>query len=891
LFINIDYNKRPQEAKLHLAKPNKQIISHISEKFKDTLSLKLGNINELNFSIPHFIEEEKNEHVDLIKEKMLIRVTLGAYQEWYIIDEIDEDGDDADIFNVKAFSLGYELRGKRVRSLAEESINAEGILTSIMKNRTIWKVGEIDPIFNDMFRSFDISNSNVLDAIIQAGETFGALIVWDTLNRKVSFKDMKQNGSFRGMTVNYGKFLRSIKRTRTTDEMVTRLHIEGAEGLTIHGVNPTGQGYIEDFSYFMYPFERDTNGNVIKSSHFMSDELCIAIEEHKAKLLMFLPEINSIMDAKLDKEAELFTKESALTQLKLELENILALLDTAQATGDEALIQQRKNDRDTKEYEVLMAQSEVDEIKGEVEALEAQLELRQVDVSYDANFTPQLLDELDLFIIEKEWLDDRYTDAQELYDDGLKKFEELRQPKVVIDVTIDNLLNIIEEQYYWDKLVLGDLIKVKYPQMNIEYMAKIIEINYNLEEGTASLVIANTTDLLNETDKLVQLLYSSSSASSLIQNNKYKWDKINAVEKEVNAIITQEWDANKNKIIAGVNNTIEVGNRGIIIKNPDFPQEVVIMQSGIIALSKDGGETWKTAIKPDGIVAERLIGQIIAGQELIITNGNGSFTFDNNGVYIDASAFVVRSGSGTGVNLRDVWNGTTDFVDAFKDDNIITPYEKKMLKTEWDKIKAQYDSNSVKLNGYYEDQGLSIPEVVAYHNRYVELFRYLFETLQTDGFPLLGEANIDKSTRIDRTTFETSFKDYDSARLTVDEIITLRAKQLAQQAQETADEAKENIKEVENDIVYKIELYSSKGFTFKNGQIDTTITATVYRGKDDITPTIPASGFIWKKYNKDGILDQDWTNNHVGIGNQITVTSAEVHQRAIFRCDVDIATE
>jgi phage minor structural protein len=890
LFINVDYNRRPQQAKLHLAKPNKQVISIITEKFGDTVSLKLGNINELKFSIPHYIEGERNKHVDLIKEKMLIKLTLGAYQEWYTVETIEENGEDSDVFVVTAFSLGYELRRKEVKGLSEESINARELLEKLLE-QSVWNIGEIDPMFEAMFRAFEANDSNILDSIIQAGETYGALIVWDSLNRKVSFKDMKKNGKFRGMTVNYGKFLRSIRRTRTTDEMVTRLHIEGNEGLTIHAVNPTGMGYIEDFSYFMYPFERDVQGNVIKSSHFMSDELCIAIIEHKSKVEMYTPEINSIMDAKIAKETELFGIETSLSTLYLELENILALLDTAQATGDETLIAQRKQDRDDKNYEIAVLETQRDKLKGEIDSLQAQMELRQVDISYDANFTPQLLDELDLFIIEKTWRDDRYTDVQELYNDGIKRFEELRQPKVVIDVSIDNLLNIVEEQYYWDKLVLGDLIKVKYPQMNIEYMAKIIEINYNLEAGEANLVIANTTDLLNETEKLVQLLYSSSSASSLIQNNKYKWDKINSVEKEVNAIITQEWDANKNKIIAGVNNTIEVGNRGIIIKNPDFPDEVVIMQSGIIALSKDGGETWKTAVKPDGIVAERLIGQIIAGQELIITNSNGSFTFDNNGVYIEASAFVVKSGSGTGVNLRDVWNGTTDFVDAFKDDNIITPYEKKMLKSEWDKIKAQYDSNAIKLNGYYDDQGLSIPEVLAYHNRYVELFRYLFEDLQTDGFPLLGEANIGKSTRIDRVIFENRFKDYDSARLTVDEILALRAKQLAEQAQNIAEEAKENIKEVENDIVYKIELYSSKGFTFKNGQIDTTITATVYRGKDNITPTIPSVGFIWKKYDKDGVLDTEWTNAHVGVGNVIHVTSAEVHQRAIFRCDVDIVVE
>jgi phage minor structural protein len=887
LFINIDYNKRPQDAKLHLAKPNKQVISIISEKMKDTVSLKLGNINELNFSIPFEIDEVHNKHVDLIKEKMLIRLTLGAYKEWYVVDEIDEDGDDTDIFNVRAFSLGYELKGKKSILVEEDGINATNALNKVLA-QTVWSIGYVHPMFDAMFRTFDINNeANVLDCVIQIGETFGALIEWDTENRKINFQDMKANGQFRGMTVNYGRFLRSIKRSRTTDELVTRLHIKGHEGLGIHSVNPTGQGYIEDFSYFMYPFKRDVNKNVIQSSHFMSDALCHAILDHEIAVANNAPQIQSLQADLTAKETLLITEESDLTQLRLELDSILALLDIAQSTGDDALILQRKNERDAKESEIQGQQILVADIKNDIQVIEAQIADLQNNILVDSNFTPELLDELNLYIIEADWNDDRYADAQELYDDGLKKFEELRQPKVVIDVTIDNLLNIIEEQYYWDKLVLGDLIKVKYPQMNIEYMAKIIEINYNLEAGEASLVIANTTDLLNETEKLVQLLYSSSSASTLIQNNKYKWDKINAVSDEVNAILTQEWDANKNKITAGVNNTIEVGNRGIIIKNPDYPQEVVIMQSGIIALSKDGGETWKTAIKPDGIVAERLIGKIIAGQELLITNSSGSFTFDNNGVQIDASAFVVRSGSDN-ANLVDLWNTSSNFVDAFKDDNMITAYEKKRLKEEWNKIVAKYNSNVIRLNGYYDDQGNSIPDVVTYHQKYQALFDYLFITLQTDGFALLDDASATSTTRIDRVIFETKFNEYDDYRIKVEDILALRAKDLADLAQQTAEDAQQNIEEVMDDVVYKIELHSSKGFTFKNGAIDTTVTAKVYRGKDDITTTVPASGFIWKKYDRNGILDQQWTDAHVGVGNIIAITSDDVYQKAIFSCDVDI---
>lgn len=59
--------------------------------------------------------------------------------------------------------------------------------------------------------------------------------------------------------------------------MVTRLTGTGKDGLTIHKVNPTGQGYIENFGYFMYPFKRDEQRNVISSSYHMSDSLCHAL--------------------------------------------------------------------------------------------------------------------------------------------------------------------------------------------------------------------------------------------------------------------------------------------------------------------------------------------------------------------------------------------------------------------------------------------------------------------------------------------------------------------------------------------------------------------------------------------------------------------------------------
>jgi hypothetical protein len=884
LFIDIDYNKRKQEAKLELAKPNKRIVDVIWEKFNDNMSIKLGNINELNFSIPYFIEDDgeqvENPHVTSIKEKMLVRITLGSYKEWYIVDSIEEDAEDSSVFNVKAYSLGYELKGKRVSDYTEDTINATNLLTTLLSS-TIWKIGTVDPMFDAMFRSFDSgSDSNVLDCVTNAGETFGALIVWDTAGRKISFKDASQNGTFKGMTVDYGRFLNSIKRTRTTDEMVTRMYVEGADGLSIQTKNPTGQRYIENFGYFMFPFVRDSNRNVVSHSDFMSDELCHALLDQQDAVDANSFAIQDLQGKIATDNTQMVTEQSKLSQLNGDMTTIQGLLDTANASGDQALITQRTNDKNAKQTEIQQQQLVVTNLQAKINGEQSQLNALLDDISMEKTFTQELFDELNLYIIESIWRDDRYIDETELYNDAVKKFDEIRQPKVVIDVTIENLLNIIEEQYYWDKIVLGDLIKVRYPQMNIEYMAKIIQIDYNLADSEISLTIANTTDLLSETDKLVQLLYNSSNASTTIASNKYKWDKVSYVQDQVSQLVSSEWDATKNEIIAGVNNSVVIGNRGIMITNPDIPDDVVIMQAGVIALSKDGGETWHTAVKPDGIVAERLIGRLIAGEELLITNSYGSFTFDNTGVHINANAFVVSSSSGD--NLVQQWSNASDFVNSYTDDSMITPYEKRGIKTEWDRIAVEYTKSTETIDGYYDaTEKATLQWVTDFNSSYTNLYNYLFVTNQDDGFPLLDNGGADNTTRIDATLYKSKFDDYYTDKSEVDKQLALKAKQVA-------DDAQSNLDGVKDDIVYNTELHSTKGDLFSNGHIDTTLFVVVYKGKNNITDTLPNSAFIWRKTDEDGIEDLTFKSAHANVGKTIQVTKDDVYKKAVFWCDIDI---
>lgn len=89
---------------------------------------------------------------------------------------------------------------------------------------------------------------------------------------------------------------------------------------------------------------------------------------------------------------------------------------------------------------------------------------------------------------------------------------------------------------------------------------------------------------------------------------------------------------------------------------------------------------------------------------------------------------------------------------------------------------------------------------------------------------------------------------------------------------------------------YRVEIVSTNGNTFKNGQGTTDLIARVYNGKTPITSYIQKSDFIWYKINKDGTHDIEWEQAHVNVGNTVTVTADDVQGTATFQCDINQGT-
>jgi GH25 family lysozyme M1 (1,4-beta-N-acetylmuramidase) len=661
----LDMNKKPILPRLFLAKPNGTTIARLSEAYSIALKSQLGQTDELSFNIPYGVEVDNqlvdNKNIDLIKDRFIVRLELGTVIENFIIDKVTDTSDDSGDYKViDAFSLGYELKDKIIRSYASQvyvdsdgddvadkwengSIDIHTALEDALVD-TIWSVGTIDDIFVGKFRQFSVDSSSVLDFIFQIADTFKAILDFDTIKRVINVLDPIKVGQNKGLKISYGKYLNTLTNEHNTDDMTTRLKPYGANGLTINAVTPTGTNYIEDLSYFIYPYQEDVNGNVVQSSAYMSNELASAelryanlVNSHERDFSDMLAQL-STLNATID------TNYTTLYSQQSDMAILQDTLDIAKSTDDTETINATNIQIQSKQFQIDSTTKTINDLQGQIDTINTNIGTTKDTLSLEKNFTPDQIKERNMFIIEKEWSDDNYDNANDLYADAKVYFDKIKQPQTIITIDTVNFLEIVESQNDWNKLVLGDFVTIRHDRLGTNVIAQLTEIDHDFEQGTITLTIANTKDAKTDEEKIIDLLYNSQSTSTTVDMNKYKWSDIETIKQNVNDLMTQEWDATKKEIIAGVNESVSISSRGILIKDSTDPQNMLIAQNGVLAISNDGGETWKNSLTHKGLIAERVIGQLIAGENLSIINDAGKFTFDKDGVVIQGTSLTITGG-------------------------------------------------------------------------------------------------------------------------------------------------------------------------------------------------------------------------------------------------------
>ncbi|MGQ8946272.1 DUF7359 domain-containing protein [Bacillus altitudinis] len=524
-----EFTFKPGTLKLELCRTNKKKIANIVDFSNASANLNHATINDLTFNIPlkaRYGDEIKPNHVaQLIREWYLIKATFLNRTEYYVIDGItDSTTQKKSEIQVNCQLTPYMLNKPKIRQYEGISKNLQEIGEVCLKG-TGWTVGEIESTLNEKRRSFSIGSiTSRFDFLRNICETFDAVPVYDTINDRVSFFEKNSISKFKGVKISSHNFMIDMTDTRSMDEVVTRLHVSGKDGIVINSINPTGQGYLDDFSFFLSPFKRDDNRNVLKRSAYMSNELCHALLDYNELVDKESKKFKTMLDDKKKIEAKKTAQENKLFVLKnLELQQILDRIEVVkEIDGDtKDLIKQR----DAKQKEVDTKKKEIDKTISEISALNSQIEQLRKRLDMSNFLGKDKSNELSKFILEDEWANDNIFDETELYEKSLEELEKRKSPPIDIKTNIVNLYNAVSEKDYWDRISLGDIVRIQNKEFGTEYRATLAGMSLNFDDSSISITITNGKKAKEE-DDFIQLFYKADKASTEFNTRKIDYDKL-----------------------------------------------------------------------------------------------------------------------------------------------------------------------------------------------------------------------------------------------------------------------------------------------------------------------------------------------------------------------------
>lgn len=546
---------------LILCKMNGERMGMIPYSSVDSIKRGINSVSELTFSVHKYYGEEnlRNPLYDELKTERFIELDND---ECYVIKNISEVNE-----RLKSITA-YSREKKLFKNMAEfEDItltlktpytDIEGCfsLDELLYDATGWRVGyvsdkvlyrsnetvidnitgetEVTLTTEEKLRYQESVSTNWYDYInTDIAEQFECYPVFDSYNKVVNLYSDDELGEDPQLMLSYDNYLKEIELSDDTEDIVTKLVLSGNDDLTISEVNPSGETFVEDFSYFI-------------ESREMSDALISALELYYVMVKKRAIEWNRLRNEKAEKQSQLTAKKN---ELLIIYSTIKSLEFTMKQSNDEAFnakTQERLvelNDRR------VLLEKEANELDENIKLLDASIENinKLCKKKYATNdngvliFTESLLNELKEFIYQDTYSNDAITDGLTLMRIGKRKVSQSCYPTKTWTISsvnfIERLIDNGFRQHWNGELGLGDMIVLK----GDEFIEVIYVIGYtqNFKDKTIELELSNKKaenefslsigERLTQGKEAYRIAKKSRSTINMVNKNRYglTYDKIN----------------------------------------------------------------------------------------------------------------------------------------------------------------------------------------------------------------------------------------------------------------------------------------------------------------------------------------------------------------------------
>jgi len=678
-IITYDFFNLPEIPTFILCNPNKEELFALGAIIERKYSAKFNALSELSFKAYEYVDDILMPYYDHLRHKRLVYVENIGY---FMITDVSEKGDGVEKYKeIKCQSLEVEFASRnlakfeRTSVLLYNAVDPEGtILGDIIDYMPDWTIGDVSGELLSKYRSFNISDKSIYNFLMnEVEETYECVFEFDTITKTVHAKTLEEATQTTDIYISYDNLLENIQIEETSDELVTALTILGGNDLDIRGVNPLGTNTIYDFSYFtniewmsqdlidaVQAWEDLVSGSKVVYGDLYSEARTIFLEEYVPVLTEWSGSMTNL--AALEQQQAVLIEQGYGQDPNNPEEQWTTILTSIQETSASIALADSEKEALNTEMEVLW--DEMGEISGS-------LALSNTD-----NFTITQQKKLQPFIIESTYINENIIqtdnmntaeiqdEAEELYRIGKDTLARISEPRFTFSVDSANFMLIKDFEPFMEEATLGAILNLELSPGAIIYPILLgMELDFDNPESF-SLKFGNRLRLDDEAFQFSDLMNEAISAAGESKVNSLLWGNWTDNYKDrVSLFIDSALDASLNTIISGSAQEIIITPAGLrgrkYVSETTYSDEQVWLVNNTLAFTDDNWDSVKIAIgrftvseggTAWGIVADYLIGRIIAGNNLMITN------YDED---TGESSFIV-SGSQTTLTNMDLKLTTDD---------------------------------------------------------------------------------------------------------------------------------------------------------------------------------------------------------------------------------------
>lgn len=512
--MSITVNSIKDYYDVELCKMNKQKLCGIPFEFLDDMDNDFEECSVINLVIPKYYITDIGKKRKLYPPYNMIKseryLKLDEY--YYIIKEVKKD-DANEQLQVTAYSKEKKLEKNKIEvedlgfyildKNEEKNIFS---LDEYMYEQTGWRFGHVDESvrYNEdgslKMRWQESIDTSWLDYLRgDFSEQFQCYLEFDSSTNRINIYDINNYGNELKLELCYDNYLKSIESDINSNELVTKYKLIGNEDCVIEDYTPTGEPYIENYSYFI-------------ENNEMSNELINALNlfyeitaERRIQWKLLVEEKLTIYPQVKEKESRetVVVEEIKVCDTNIEIYNEYVGTDKdVNGIYSQKLVEEQiKKDKLTKERlqlseELYNLGQRLEQINSEIDKINI---LCRKPTATDRGgaliFNQELLDELKEFTYYDTFSDDGYLIAEEMISVGDEKLSVLSKPTREWSVDVEDFsARLVSNSFrkQWNGVLsLCDVISLLYSDGITKEYLYITGFSKKFQEKTLTITLSN----------------------------------------------------------------------------------------------------------------------------------------------------------------------------------------------------------------------------------------------------------------------------------------------------------------------------------------------------------------------------------------------------------------